>query len=151
MRSRSVCTVGTLGEIGEMQRTTVFTIRGVKFPYANPFRSLTSCTTLRYDRCYMVLVARRWARLGYQPLQIGSQNVVLPGRSYNAIIVCMRMCLGEGKDGGGEREGGAEQTGANNKCDIVLSQLPIKNGVGLERFRSGSILHNTFHGTRMGL
>ena len=32
--------------IGAMQRTAVFTIRGVQMLYANPFRYLTSCATL---------------------------------------------------------------------------------------------------------
>ena len=59
MKSRRVCTVETVGEIGAMQRTAVFTIHGVKLLYANPFRSLTSCATLQYDKC-VVLVARRW-------------------------------------------------------------------------------------------
>ena len=49
MSSCRVCTVKALGEIAAMQRTAVFTILGVKLLYANSFRSLTSCTTLRYE------------------------------------------------------------------------------------------------------
>ena len=41
MNFRRVCTVATVGEIGAMQRTSVFTIYGVKLLYANPFQYLT--------------------------------------------------------------------------------------------------------------